>query len=78
MMVVQVTTVKRLGGPFDREVTLPRGAGLDGASIVKCGEIYTLWKDQLEGPAGTIPRAHMRRVDQALAVALSLPVPLGE
>ncbi len=73
VMVVHVTSVKRLGGPYDWEVELPRGtAGLDRSSIVKCGEIYTLWKDQLQGPVGTVPLAFMGQVDQSLAVALGL------
>ena len=46
VMAVHVTTVKRLGGPYDWEVSLPRGTvGLKHASVAKCGEIYTLWKD---------------------------------
>jgi mRNA-degrading endonuclease toxin of MazEF toxin-antitoxin module len=74
VMVVHVTSVKRLGGPYDWEVDLPRGtAGLDRASIVKCGEIYTLWKEQLQGPVGTLPRAAMVQVDKALSIALGLP-----
>lgn len=76
VMVVHVTSVKRLGGPYDWEVPLPRGtAGLDRPSLAKCGEIYTVWKEQLEGPAATVPHTVMRRVDRALAIALSLPVP---
>ena len=74
VMVVHLTSVKRLGGPYDWEVALPRGtAGLDRPSTAKCGEIYTVWKEQLEGPAGTVPLAVVRQVDRALAVALSLP-----
>lgn len=77
VMVVHVTTVKRLGGPYDWEVDLPRGtAGLDRSSVAKCGEIYTVWKEQLEGPPNTMPREIMGRVDRALAVALSLPMPV--
>lgn len=77
VMVVHLTTVKRLSGPYDWEVPLPRGtAGLDRSSIVKCGEIYTVWKEQLEGPPGTVPLDIMAQVDRALAVALSLPLPL--
>lgn len=73
VMVVHVTTVKRLGGPYDWEVQLPRGtAGLDRTSIVKAGEIYTLWKDQLQGLVGTVPRSIMHQVDRALAISLSL------
>ena len=75
VMVVHVTSVKRLGGPYDWEVELPRGtAGLDRTSVVKCGEIYTLWKEQLQGPVGTLPRATMGQVDQSLVIALGLPV----
>ena len=74
VMVVHLTSVKRLGGPFDWEVDLPRGtAGMKQRSTIKCGEVYTLWKEQLQGPAGTVPPSLMRKVDRALAVALSLP-----
>lgn len=56
-------------------MALPKGtAGLPRASVVKCAEVYTLWKDQLQGPAATLPAADMRRVDRALAVALGLPL----
>lgn len=76
VMVVHVTTVKRLSGPYDWEVPLPRGtAGLQRSSIAKCGEIYTLWKSQLEGLLGTVPRDVMRKIDGALAVSLSLSLP---
>jgi mRNA-degrading endonuclease toxin of MazEF toxin-antitoxin module len=75
VMVVHLTSVRRIGGPFDWEVEVPRGtAALDRASVVKCGEIYTVWKEQLQGPAGTLNPALMRKVDRALAVALSLPL----
>lgn len=74
VMAVHVTTVKRLGGPYDWEVSLPRGtAGLKHASVAKCGEIYTLWKDQLlHGSAGTLAADMMRQIDRALAAALNL------
>jgi mRNA-degrading endonuclease toxin of MazEF toxin-antitoxin module len=78
VMVVHLTSVERLGGPFQWEVSLPRGtAGLSRSSVIKCGEIYTLWKEQLQGPAATLPRELMRSVDRALSVALSLPVTTG-
>lgn len=72
-MVVHLTTVPRQGGPYDWEVTLPRGtAGLPLASTAKCAEVYTLWKDDLIELAGTLPREYVERLDQALKVALSL------
>jgi mRNA-degrading endonuclease toxin of MazEF toxin-antitoxin module len=74
VLVVHLTSVTRLGRHFDWEVALPKGtAGLQRASVVKCAEVYTLWKEQLQGPAATLPPALMRRVDRALMVALGLP-----
>jgi mRNA-degrading endonuclease toxin of MazEF toxin-antitoxin module len=73
VMVVHLTSIERLGGPFDWEVAIPKGtAGLPRPSVVKCSEIYTLWKEQLQGPAATLPRALMHSVDRALGVALGL------
>jgi mRNA-degrading endonuclease toxin of MazEF toxin-antitoxin module len=73
VMVVHLTSVERLGGSFEWEVAIPRGvAGLSRSSVVKCSEIYTLWKEQLQGPAATVPRSLMRSVDAALAIALGL------
>ena len=74
VMVVHLTTVERLGQSYAWEVTLPKGAaGLRRTSHVKCGEIHTLWKDQLEGPAAILSAERMRQVDRALAIALGLP-----
>lgn len=74
VMVVHLTTVDRSGGPYPWEVELPRGtAGLPQRSIAKCGEVYTLFKEDLGGLLGTLPHEYMKSVDQALAVALSLP-----
>jgi mRNA-degrading endonuclease toxin of MazEF toxin-antitoxin module len=76
VMVVHLTSVQRLGGPYYWEVALPRGtAGLERPSIAKCGEIYTIWKEDLHGPPGTVPPAILAQIDRALAVALSLPLP---
>jgi mRNA-degrading endonuclease toxin of MazEF toxin-antitoxin module len=78
VMVVHLTSVERLGGPFAWEVSIPRGAaGLPRASVAKCSEIYTLWKDQLQGPAASLPRPLMQTVDRALAIALELPGQAG-
>ena len=74
VMVVHLTTVPRSAIP-DWEVGLARGvAKLPASSTAKCGEVYTLTKDQLEQLVGTLPADHMARVDRALAVALALPV----
>jgi mRNA-degrading endonuclease toxin of MazEF toxin-antitoxin module len=76
VMAVHLTSTDRLGRDYDWEVPLPKGtAGLPRASVAKCGEVYTLWKEDLEGPASTLPSSTMRRVDAALAVALGIARP---
>jgi len=74
VMVVHLTSAGRAGGPFDWEVAVPKGtAGLNRPSTVKCGEIYTLWKEDLRGALGTLARPVMQKVDRALEIALGLP-----
>lgn len=59
VMVVHLTSVRRLGGKFRWEVTLPKGAaGLERASIVKCSEVCTVFPG---GGAGW--RQRVRRDD---------------
>lgn len=73
VMVIHLTTVARAGGPYDWEITLPRGtAGLPAACTAKCAEIYTLWKDHLTALAGTLPREYVTKIDAAIMVALAL------
>ena len=73
VVVVHLTSVKRLGGPFDWEVAVKKGtAGLDKASVVKCAEVYTLLKEQLDQKVGTLPASLMGEVDRALSVAFGL------
>jgi mRNA-degrading endonuclease toxin of MazEF toxin-antitoxin module len=73
VLVVHLTSVRRPAGPFDWEVEVPKGAGgLDRGGVVKCAEVYTLLKEQLRSLSGALPRETMRRVDRALAIALSL------
>lgn len=71
VLVVHLTSVRRSGGPYDWEVTLPRGAAnLPRPSVAKCGEVYTLFKTQLGKRIGTLGRDHMELIDRALHVAL--------
>ncbi len=73
VLVVHLTSVRRPGGPYDWEVTLPRGSGnLPATSVAKCAEVYTLWKTQLGDLIGALPPEHMEQVDRALHVALGL------
>jgi mRNA interferase MazF len=74
VMVVHLTSMRRIGGEYPWEVELPRGAGgLPAASVAKCGEIYTFLKNHLTASAGMLRAEHMHRIDRALATALGLP-----
>ena len=71
-MVVHLTTVAT-ERPTSWQVRIPRGeATLPSASIAKCAEIYTLFKEDLTEPIGTLPRERMREIDRALGLALAL------
>lgn len=73
VLAVHLTTVVRTGGPYSWEVHLDRGiAGIPKASVVKCNEIYTLFKADLIGLAGTLSPSRMSNVDTALAVSPGL------
>jgi mRNA-degrading endonuclease toxin of MazEF toxin-antitoxin module len=78
ILVVHLTPARRAGGPYEWEVEVLRGvAGLPQSSLVKCNEVYTLFKTQLGPLLGTLPRQHLQAVDRALCVALSLRHPGG-
>jgi mRNA-degrading endonuclease toxin of MazEF toxin-antitoxin module len=73
VVVVHLTATSRPGGPFAWEVRLPRGAGgLERASVAKCAEPYTLFKEQLDALCGTLPSRFLDEIDSALALALDL------
>jgi mRNA interferase MazF len=73
LLAVHLTTAQRAGGPYPWDVPVARGvAGLQLASTVKCAEVYTLAKTDLTGLIGALPRAHLDRVDAALALVLGL------
>ncbi len=75
IVVVHLTTTARSGGPYAWEVRLPRGAaGLARASVAKCAEPYTLWKEQLAEQCGVLPDRYVHEIDAALTVALGLGV----
>jgi len=73
-MVVHLTSVRRVEGPFPWEIDLPPGSGgLRVGSVAKCSEIYTLLKAHLTELAGSLRSEQMEQIDRALSVALSLP-----
>jgi mRNA-degrading endonuclease toxin of MazEF toxin-antitoxin module len=74
VMVVNLTSIRRPGGPFDWEVEVPKGvARLQKSSVIKCAEVYTLLKAHIGDLVGTLPHAYLEKVDVALTIALGLP-----
>jgi mRNA interferase MazF len=72
VMVVHLTSVRRVG-EYPWEVEIPRGAaGLPASSVAKCGEIYTLLKSHLDERVGMLRGEKMEEIDRALAMALAL------
>lgn len=73
VLVCHLTSILRTEA-FDWEVPVPKGtAGLRARSIVKCNEVYTLFREQLESQIGTLPTPLMQQVNRALAISLELP-----
>lgn len=73
ILVVHLSGVVRPGASFPWEVELPRGtAGLPKSSIVKCSEVYTLFKADLAELAGALNHKVMTKIDDALAIVLGL------
>jgi mRNA interferase MazF len=42
-------------------------------SVVRCTEVYTVFRDLLMERVGRVPRGRMAEVDRALALYLALP-----
>ena len=73
--VIVVAVTSRLSGrryPFQVGIPLAARSGLVAESTVLCHQLITVSKDRLEGYIGTLPPDLMRRVDDALRVALGL------
>ena len=59
---------------YDTDVILRRReTGLRKDSVVRCVEVYTLFREVLLQRVGKLSEARMRDVDRALALYLSLP-----
>ncbi len=73
VMAIHLTSLRRVGGPYPWEVELHRGeGGMPMGSIAKCGEIFTLLKEQFDSRVGMLTAARMHDIERALSVALSL------
>jgi mRNA interferase MazF len=75
VVIVAAITARPPRRPYPVNVGVPTGlgTGLDRESTVLCSQLLTVSKDRLERYVGSLPPDVMRRVDDALAVALGLP-----
>ena len=72
--VCPLTGAENVPRRYDTDVALKRReAGLAKDSVVRCVEVYTLFRDLLIERIGTLRAERMREVDRALALYLSLP-----
>ena len=61
---------------YDTDVVLKKKeTGLHKDSVVRCVEVYTVFRDHLIEPIGRVSARRMAEVDRALSLYLGLPVP---
>src|SRR5262245_16641722 len=73
-----LTGIEHVTRRYETDVVLrARETGLSKDSVVRCVEVYTLFRDRLDSLAGRAPPASMKRVDRALALYLALPADPG-
>jgi mRNA-degrading endonuclease toxin of MazEF toxin-antitoxin module len=72
--VCPLTGAEHVPRRYDTDVFLSRRVtGLSKDSVVRCVEVYTVFRDRLVGRAANLPGSKMKEVDVALALYLALP-----
>lgn len=60
---------------YDTDVLLrKRDTGLPKDSVVRCVEVYTVFREALIERIGVVPGTKMREIEQALGLYLALPL----
>jgi mRNA-degrading endonuclease toxin of MazEF toxin-antitoxin module len=68
-----LTGLEHVTRRYDTDVVLRRReTGLPKDSVARCVEIYTVFRDQLQGRIARLSEAKMLEVDRALRLYLSL------
>ena len=71
-----VTGAEHVPRRYDTDVVVKRReSGLTKDSVIRCVEIYTVFRDTLLERIGRLPERRMREVDRALSLYFSLGVP---
>lgn len=72
--VCPLTGAEHVPRRYDTDVFLKRrDSRLPKDSVVRCVEVYTVFRDVLVDRISSIPGSRMKEVDRALALYLSLP-----
>lgn len=72
--VCPLTGAEHVPRRYDTDVFLrKRDSRLPKNSVVRCVEVYTVFRDVLLERASTLPGARMKEVDRALGLYLALP-----
>lgn len=72
--VCPLTGAENVTRRYDTDVVLKRReSGLSKDSVVRCVEVYTLFRELLTERIGALSARRMTEVDRALALYLSLP-----
>jgi mRNA interferase MazF len=73
--VCPLTGLENVPRRYDTDVVVKkRESGLGKDSVVRCVEVYTVFRDELIERAGRLPPRRMPEVDRALSRYLSLPL----
>ena len=74
--ICPLTGAEHVPRRYDTDVFLgKRISGLPKDSVVRCVEIYTVFRDLLLSRVSTVPGAKMKELDRALALYLALQSP---
>ena len=72
--ICPLTGVENIPRRYDTDVVLKkRESGLPKDSVVRCVEIYTVFREHLIERIGSIPERRLAEVDRALSLYLGLP-----
>lgn len=77
LTVCPLTGIENVPGRYDTDVVLRRReTNLKKDSVVRCVEIYTVFRDVLIERVARVPEKRMAQVERALCLYLSLPFSL--
>jgi len=72
-IVAVITSQKEISRPYPTDIWINKGeGGLDLASIIQCDQIRTIDKRRIKKKLGSLSRAVMKKVNEAIIISLDL------